>query len=68
MNCPHCLTEQTNSTTIANRTVVQVSAQTLKLLRRLQHLPAGRHQVLITVSDDGEVTDWSVLGWGKIER
>ncbi len=66
--CPHCLTEHQQSDTIANRTLVQVSLNTLKLLRRLQHLQTGRHEVLITVGDDGDVDDWSVRSWGKVER
>lgn len=66
--CPNCLTAQLQDGTIANRTIVQVSNSTLKLLRRLQHLQSGRHEILITVDDDGNVGDWSVRSWGKVER
>lgn len=67
-NCQQCLTEQVQNGTMANRTIVQVSQNTLKLLRRLQHLQSGRHEILITVDDDGDVGDWSVRSWGKVER
>lgn len=52
----------------SNWTVVRLSTQELKVLRRLRHLQAGRHELLITVGHDGGVVDWMVRSWGKVER
>lgn len=37
-----------------------------RLIRRLLALPDGRYQITITVIDN--VSDWSVLSLGKVER
>lgn len=39
-----------------------------KLARRLAGLPAGRYELVITINDDGVLTDWSVRRYGKVER
>lgn len=58
----------TGSDGSSNWTVVRLSTQELKVLRRLRHLQAGRHELLITVGHDGGVVDWMVRSWGKVER
>lgn len=38
-----------------------------KLVRRIGALPAGRYEVIITITESGP-SDWSVLASGKVER
>lgn len=66
--CSHCLTANSESDSIANRTVVQVPAQLGKLVRRLQHLTPGRQELLLTIDDQGNLVDWSVRQWGSVEK
>ena len=37
-----------------------------KLMLRLLSLPAGRHLLALTI--DATVTDWTVIGAGKVEK
>jgi hypothetical protein len=40
--------------------------QVAKLLRRIQALPDGRHEIILTV--DNGVQDWTVRPIGKVEK
>ena len=66
--CSHCLTANSESDTIANRTVVQVPVQLGKLVKRLLHLSPGRQELLLTIDDQGNLVDWSVRQWGSVEK
>jgi hypothetical protein len=65
--CDQCQAHN-NSASETTGTVVQLTAAQAKLLRRIQHLTPGRHELLITVGDGQEKLDWSVRSWGKVER
>ena len=43
-----------------------VSLPAYKLLMRVLSLPEGRHLLALTI--DATVTDWTVIGAGKVER
>lgn len=42
------------------------SQQILKFIRRLQALPDGRHEIIITI--DRGLRDWTVRPIGKVEK
>ena len=44
-----------------------LSAQAVKLMRRLQALPKGRTYILI-LTKHGDAWHWSIAGDGKIEQ
>lgn len=47
-------------------TLQQDYQQIIKFMRRLQALPDGRHEIIVTV--DGGLQDWTVRPIGKVER
>lgn len=49
-----------------NDTLTADEKQLVKLMRRLQALPDGRHEIILTVQDG--VQDWTVRQIGKVER
>lgn len=50
-----------------NDTLTADEKQLVKLMRRLQALPDGRHEIILTVQQD-RVQDWTVRQIGKVER
>lgn len=49
-----------------NDTLTADEKKIAKLMRRLQSLPDGRHEIILTVEDG--VRDWTVRQIGKVER
>lgn len=60
---PESLTESKKYDTLTKDFATQ---QIVKLMRRLQALPNGRHEIILTVENG--VQDWTVRTLGKVER
>jgi hypothetical protein len=66
MNDTQVLNNQQKCGIIERTPQQSTEAQIVKLLRRIQALPDGRHEIIITCG--GGVQDWTVRTIGKVER